>query len=320
MATTSGPTRPGRDSLTGDSDFAGAVLAWSATTRRDLPWRRTRDPWAVLVSETMLQQTQVARVVGRYQDFVARFPTPTACAAAPVSAVVAAWSGLGYNRRAVNLHRCARAVVARHDGCVPDSLDELTALPGIGAYTARAVLAFAFEADVGVVDTNAARVLARAVAGHALAPRAAQRLADDLVPAGRGWAWNQAVLDLGATVCTARQPACAGCPVADRCAWAAPSGGAPPPDPAAGSAGTSGRQSRFAGSDREGRGRLVAALVDGQLEAGTVARAAGWPDDDGARRAGSSRPGGRRPRRPHRDGRVAPPLTDARSLAGQTTP
>src|SRR5262249_802442 len=137
------------------------LLDWSAESRRDLPWRRTRDPWAILVSELMLQQTQVARVVPRYEEFLDRFPTAAACASADVGDVITMWAGLGYNRRAVNLHRCAGAVVSSHGGSLPDSLDALTALPGIGPYTARAVLAFAFERDVAVVDTNVGRVLAR---------------------------------------------------------------------------------------------------------------------------------------------------------------
>src|SRR5207253_7595774 len=135
-----------------------AVLTWWEEHRRDLPWRRTRDPWAVLVSELMLQQTQVPRVLPKYEAFMARFPTPAACAGAPAGDVVRAWAGLGYNRRALNLHRTAVAVVERHSGKLPPSLHELLALPGIGPYTARAVLAFAFEDDVAVLDVNARRV------------------------------------------------------------------------------------------------------------------------------------------------------------------
>lgn len=259
------------------------LLAWGSETRRDLPWRRTRDPWAVLVSELMLQQTQVVRVVPRYEAFLERFPTPTVCAAAPVGEVVRAWEGLGYNRRAVNLHRAAQVIVAVHGGRLPDGLDALLALPGVGPYTARAVLAFAFERDHGVLDTNAARFLARAVAGGRLQPRAAQDLADEHVPLGRGWDWNQAVLDLGATVCTKRAPRCDACPIVDHCAWAR--AGFTGVDPADGSAGVPAPQSRFAGSDRQGRGRLVQALRTGPVEVTRVADVAGWPDDpDRARR------------------------------------
>src|SRR5687767_4461858 len=235
-----------------------SLWAWAACARRDLPWRRTRDPWAVLVSELMLQQTQVARVLDRWARFLDRFPTPAACAAAPVADVVDEWSGLGYNRRAVSLHRCAVTVVDQHEGRLPDDLDLLLALPGIGPYTARAVLAFAHERPVGVLDTNAARVHAR-WAGRTLKPREAQALADAAVPAGHAWAWNQAMLDLGATVCVSRSPRCGQCPVSSICTWWLAGAGAGPgsPDPAIGSAGVSGRQSTFAGSDRQGRGRLV---------------------------------------------------------------
>lgn len=257
---------------------AAALLAWSARTRRDLPWRRTRDPWAVLVSELMLQQTQVARVVPRYDAFLARWPTPAACAAAPVGEVLRAWQGLGYNRRAVNLHRAAQVVVEHHGGALPADLLGLLALPGVGPYTARAVLAFAHEADVGVLDTNAARVLARRL-GRRLAPAEAQGAADAAVPRGRGWSWNQAVLDLGAGTCTARRPDCGRCPVAAGCTWH--EAGCPEPDPARGSAGTSGRQGAFLGSDRQGRGRLVDALRAGPVARADLARAAGWPTDPG---------------------------------------
>jgi A/G-specific adenine glycosylase len=258
------------------SAFQHDLLAWSAGTRRDLPWRRTRDPWAVLVSELMLQQTQVARVVPKFSTFLDRFPTVGACADAPVGDVVRLWAGLGYNRRALNLHRCAVACVERHGGALPSTLAELQALPGIGPYTARAVLAFASEDDVGVVDTNAARVLAR-VGGRRLTAREVQSAADAAVPPGQAWAWNQAMLDLGATVCTKRVVRCAECPVTAHCAWHL--AGHPSPDPAEGSAGTSGRQSAFEGSDRQGRGRLVDALRAGPVGAADLASVMGWPAD-----------------------------------------
>jgi A/G-specific adenine glycosylase len=226
-------------------------------------------------------------VIPKYEAFLARFPTVAACAAAPVGEVVTLWAGLGYNRRAVNLHRGAVAVVERHGGELPADRVALEALPGIGPYTARAVLAFAFEQDAGVLDTNAARVLAR-WAGRPLRRAEAQERADTLVPPGRAWAWNQAMLDLGATVCTSRAPACGACPVADWCGWRA--GGRPAPDPAVGSAGVSTPQSRFEGSDRQGRGRLVDALRrGGALPPPALAAAAGWPDDpDRAARAAAS--------------------------------
>jgi A/G-specific adenine glycosylase len=258
------------------ASLSGDLLAWSERTRRDLPWRRTRDPWAVLVSELMLQQTQVARVVPKYEAFLDRFPTAAACAAAPVGEVVRLWAGLGYNRRALNLHAAARACVERNGGALPVGLDELQALPGIGPYTARAVSAFARGLDVGVLDTNAARVVAR-LSGRRLGPKEAQAAADALVPAGEGWAWNQAMLDLGATVCTKRVVRCAECPVTAHCAWHL--AGHPSPDPAEGSAGTSGRQSAFEGSDRQGRGRLVDALRAGPVGAADLASVMGWPAD-----------------------------------------
>ena len=228
------------------------------------------------MSELMLQQTQVARVAPRYEGFLSRFPDPAVCAAAPVGDVVRAWAGLGYTRRAVHLHRAATEVVDRYGGALPDRLDALLALPGVGRYTARAVLAFAFDADVGVVETNTARVLARAFAGCRLpSPAAAQRLADGAVPRARAWAWNQAMMDLGATVCTSRAPACGACPVRPWCLWAAD--GFPPPDPVKGSAGTGRPQAAFPGSDRQGRGRLVDALCRGPVPLDGVAAAAGWP-------------------------------------------
>jgi A/G-specific adenine glycosylase len=264
----------------GDDGLRAALLAWTGETRRDLPWRRTRDPWSVLVSELMLQQTQVSRVVPRYLAFLDRFPTVAACAAGTVGEVVTLWAGLGYNRRAVNLHRCAVAVVERHGGRLPADRLALEALPGIGPYTSRAVLAFAFEADAGVLDTNAARVLAR-LAGRSLGRGEAQQRADALTPTGQSWAWNQAMLDLGALVCTARSPACGSCPVRSWCAWhGTAADGGDRIDPAVGSAGVSGGQSTFAGSDRQGRGRLVDALrVSGRVAAVEIAAAAGWPDD-----------------------------------------
>ncbi|OWY63357.1 hypothetical protein B7486_53560 [cyanobacterium TDX16] len=224
----------------------------------------------------MLQQTQVARVLPKYDAFLERIPTVAACAAAPASEVIRLWAGLGYNRRAINLHRCAQQVVAEHGGTLPDELDALLALPGIGPYTARAVLAFAYEQDVGVLDTNAARVHARR-AGRPLKPSEAQQLADAVVPEGRGWAWNQAMLDLGATVCRARTAACAECPVTAGCRWFA--SGRDVADPAGGSAFVSGAQSTFVGSDRQGRGRLVDALREGSVPLARAAEVAGWPDD-----------------------------------------
>ena len=257
-----------------DADHRGGAL--SPSRRPDLPWRTTRAPWAVLVSEIMLQQTQVSRVVPVYQAFLGRFPTPKACAAASLGDVLRAWQGLGYNRRARSLHHAARVMVERHGGEVPAELSDLLALPGVGPYTARAVSAFAFEVDIGVVDTNAGRVLSRAVAGQPLTPSDAQHLVDSMVPVHRAWAFNQALLDLGATVCMATHPACDGCPIRRRCRWRA--GGDSTPDPARGSAGVSTPQSTFVGSDRQGRGRFIDALRLGPVREEEVPAIMGWPD------------------------------------------
>jgi A/G-specific adenine glycosylase len=220
-----------------------------------------------------LQQTQVARVLQPYDRFIRRFPSPAVCAAASGGEVIRAWSGLGYNRRALNLHRAATVIVERHGGAVPASLDELRALPGVGPYTARAVLAFAFGADHAVVDANIARLLARSLASAPLSSTEAQALADDLVPRGRGWLWNQALMDIGALFCTARNPDCARCPLAVGCLWWRR--GRRGPDPGAAKS----RQGPFAGSDRQGRGRLVASLRRGPVASRDLAEACGWAGD-----------------------------------------
>jgi A/G-specific adenine glycosylase len=248
------------------SGFSRPLLEWAAVASRDLPWRQTRDPWAVLVSEVMLQQTQVPRVVPRYRAFMDRFPTPAACARAPAAAVIQSWDGLGYNRRALSLHRAARQISDRHRGRLPDSLPELLELPGVGPYTARAILVFAFEQHVAVLDGNARRALSRL-----LGRPAGQADADALVPPGAAWAWNQAVLDLGAMICRPR-PLCRDCPLAKRCAWQA--AGCPKPDPWP----RPRPQTAFDGSDRQARGRLIAALRAGCLEWEQLPDAAGCPD------------------------------------------
>ena len=240
-----------------------------------MPWRRTRDPWLLLVSEVMLQQTQVDRVVRYYEAFVERWPTPEHFARAALSDVLTAWQGLGYPRRARNLWRTATVITERHGGRVPADLNDLLALPGVGPYTARAVLAFAFGIDTGVVDTNVGRILARWT-GRRLTPAEAQRMADELVPATEGWAWNQAMMDLGAHTCTKRDPSCGRCPVQPWCAWA----GSGQPDPADRSAGVSTRQAPFEGSDRQARGRLLAALGTGGIERADVARTMGLEHDE----------------------------------------
>ena len=215
-----------------------ALLAWYGEHGRDLPWRRTHDPYAILVSEVMLQQTQVARVLERYEPWLERWPTPGALAAAPAADVLRAWSGLGYNRRGLNLQRAARRVVEL--GEFPREIGELERLPGVGPYTARAVACFAFGAQVTALDTNVRRVLARSLGTTDVAP-----------PRGRAWQWNQALFDLGARVCLARVPRCAACPLSASC----PSRGrtfAPVR-----------RQGRFEGSRRQERAALVRELGAG---------------------------------------------------------
>lgn len=245
--------------------FTADVLAWGVPRLRDLPWRRTRDPWAVLVSEVMLQQTQVPRVIPRWHAFLERFPTADACAAASLGDVLREWQGLGYPRRARNLHATAQRVAAL--GGFPRDLAGLLALPGVGPYTARAVLAFAFELDAAVVDTNIARVYAR-VAGERLTPKRVQAMADAACPSGDAWVWNQCLMDLGAVLCRPATPGCGECPVRLHCAW---QGSASVADPAVGSSGVSGRQARFDGSDRQARGRLMRALTAGQVPRRDVA-------------------------------------------------
>ncbi len=198
------------------------LLTWYADNYRRLPWRETRDPYSILVSEVMLQQTQAERVVPKYHEFLARFPTLDALADAPASAVIRAWAGLGYNRRALNLQRACRVVVERFGGVIPSDPAVLASLPGIGPYTAGAIACFAFEQDVGFVDTNIRRVIHRMLAGTELpealmTAREINHAAHDLVPAGRGYLWNQALMELGATICRARMTECERCPLQHDC-------------------------------------------------------------------------------------------------------
>jgi A/G-specific adenine glycosylase len=200
-----------------------AILAWYARSGRSLPFRGTTDPWAILVSEAMAQQTQAARAGEAWTAFMVRFPTAATLAEATPADVLRAWQGLGYNRRALNLWRAARRIVESHAGRVPDDLHALQALPGVGPYTARAVAAIAFGQPVGAVDTNVRRVLGRIVAGDpaSLDARVLQATADAAVPAGRTADWTHAVMDLGATICTPRTPACERCPARAWCRFAA---------------------------------------------------------------------------------------------------
>lgn len=199
-----------------------AILAWYRRSARDLPWRRTRDPWAIWVSEVMLQQTQVKAVLPFYPRFLRRFPTPAALARAREDDVLAAWAGLGYYRRARHLHEAACVVVREHGGIVPRDPGVFGMLPGVGRYTKGAVLSMGFGTPLAVLDGNVARVLARlfALRGGAREPRGARRLwalAEALVPAREPGVWNQALMELGAVVCTPRSPRCGECPARRRC-------------------------------------------------------------------------------------------------------
>jgi A/G-specific adenine glycosylase len=199
-----------------------AILAWYAERGRRLAFRRTRDPYAVLVSESMAQQTQAARAAEYWERFMAQFPTVEALAAATPADVLRAWQGLGYDRRALALWRTARIVVEQMDGRIPSAVTELEKLPGIGPYTARAVAAIAFGIPVGAVDVNVRRVLGR-IAGTdaaALDAPAMQRLADESVPRDRAADWTHAVMDIGATVCRPRAPSCKACPARPWCRYA----------------------------------------------------------------------------------------------------
>ena len=250
----------------------GALLEWFATHGRDLPWRHTRDPYRIMVSEIMLQQTQVDRVVPKYQAFLEQFSTLEALAVAPTAEVIRAWTGLGYNRRAVNMQRAARAVLDEHGGQFPADLAALLKLPGIGPYTAGAIACFALEQDVAFMDTNIRRVVQRLLIGpEESAPAGEARLlalAQTAVPPGQGWAWNQAIMELGALICTAAAPACWRCPLRAHClAYAARraadeqlfSDGADP-EPRSLRRVAERRESPYNGSNRFYRGRAIEAL------------------------------------------------------------
>jgi A/G-specific adenine glycosylase len=246
------------------------VARWYDSAARDLPWRAPgTTPWAVLVSEIMLQQTPVARVAPAYQAWLARWPTPAALAADSPGDAVRMWGKLGYPRRALRLHACARELVDRFDGAVPADVDDLLSLPGIGAYTARAVAVFAFGQRQPVVDTNVRRVIARAVAGQGEAGPPSERrdlaAVQALLPAEppRAARASIALMELGALVCLARAPRCAACPIQDRCAWYR--GGRPA------YAGPRARPQPFTGTDRQVRGRLLDVL---RAADGPVPRAA----------------------------------------------
>jgi A/G-specific adenine glycosylase len=231
-----------------------AVLDWYASNGRDLAVRHTTEPWAILVSEVMAQQTQAARAAEAWTRFMAAYPTPASMAAASAADVIRAWRGLGYNRRALALHRAARAIVDDHGGRVPDSLEALVVLPGIGPYTARAVLAIAFDRPVAALDVNICRVLGRAFGLEALAPSARQAAADGFVPPDWAADWTHALMDVGAAFCRPREPRCDVCPLRNLC-------------PAAGTASASRATARrpaprFESTSRWLRGRILDALRD----------------------------------------------------------
>ncbi|PPG01801.1 adenine glycosylase [Rathayibacter sp. AY2B7] len=265
--------------------LADAITAWFRTSARDLPWRRENFPaWGTLVSEFMLQQTPVVRVVPRLAEWLERWPTPSALAAVPPGEAVRAWQSLGYPRRALRLHACAVAIAEEHGDVVPDDVETLLALPGIGDYTARAVAVFAYGRRHPVVDTNVRRVLARAVDGAAEPgpPRARADLAamSALLPESlsEAAAFNAGAMELGAIVCTARAPRCDECPIRDLCRWRAegyPEHTGP----------VKAKQKRFEGSDRQVRGLILAELraAHGPVTAAEVESL--WPDPDQRGRA-----------------------------------
>ena len=248
------------DVLSALAPFRRALRRAAPGLRRDLPWIGIDDPWAVFVSEVMLQQTSTGRVAKPWRHFLEAFPTPLSCASAPFADVLRLWSGLGYPRRAKSLHEAARMMNERFDAAVPSSIHDLLNLPGVGPYTAHAVATFAFDVPVAVLDTNVGRVVSRALANRVMRPREAQVLATALLPRSDVAAFNQAMLDLGAQYCT-RTPRCAKCPVRGACRFWREGG----EDPAPRSAAVSRSQTPFAGSDRQVRGRVLRSLHDGPL-------------------------------------------------------
>jgi A/G-specific adenine glycosylase len=262
--------------------FARAVSSWYGEHARDLPWRQPgTTPWAVLVSEIMLQQTPVPRVLPAYEAWLRRWPTPAALAGDAPAEAVRMWGKLGYPRRALRLHECAVVITERHAGAVPSTVDELLALPGVGAYTARAVAAFAFGQRQPVVDTNVRRFVARAVLGQGEAgpPSTArdQATVEMLLPVEPALAarFSIAAMEIGAVVCTARTPRCAACPVRGSCAWLR--AGRPE------YTGPAKAPQRFAGTDRQVRGLLMDVLRGSSEPVPAAALDTVW--DDAAQRA-----------------------------------
>ncbi|HLU73900.1 MAG TPA: A/G-specific adenine glycosylase [Nonomuraea sp.] len=251
------------------------ILEWYENNARDLPWRTPdRTPWGVLVSEIMLQQTPVSRVLPVWHEWMARWPTPKALAAEPSGEAVRAWGRLGYPRRALRLHACATVITERHGGEVPSDHATLLSLPGIGEYTAAAVASFAYGGRHAILDTNVRRVLARAVRAEEYPPTATsaaeRRLAEALLPELDAARWGVAVMEVGALVCTARAPRCDGCPISGVCAWRL--AGKPP------HTGPARRGQTYAGTDRQCRGRLLAVLRAAHGPVPKAALDAVWDD------------------------------------------
>lgn len=267
-------------------DRVGALVAdWYGAGHRELPWRHPDYPaWGILISEFMLQQTPVARVIPRLAEWLSRWPTPADLAAVPPGEAVRAWDRLGYPRRALNLHGAATAIAERHGNRVPSDVDELLALPGVGPYTARAVAAFAYGVRTPVVDTNARRVLARAVDGQAEpGPPQTRRDLEAMeailpIEPARARLANAGIMELGQTVCTARAPRCDECPLAGLCAWRA----AGYPDYAGARAA---RQKKYEGSDRQVRGLILRELRAADIPVPADTLAALWRDADQFERA-----------------------------------
>lgn len=260
---------------------APSLLRWYAAEARDLPWRRDGvTGWQILMSEVMLQQTPVARVAPIWEEWVRRWPVPSAMAASSQAEVLRAWGKLGYPRRALRLHECAGVLAAEHDDRVPEDVDVLLTLPGVGAYTARAVACFAYGQRVPVVDTNVRRVVARAVYGRAEPgnPSTTRDLADveEILPRQRARAatFSAALMELGATVCTARTPDCGRCPL-PACAWV--EDGRPAHD------GPPRKVQKFAGTDRQVRGRLMAVLRESSVPVERPVLDSVWTTDPGQR-------------------------------------
>lgn len=264
-----------RTTFTADAipPLRAALQAWFSVQGRRLAFRDGAEPWGVLVSEVMAQQTQVMRVEPAWASFMRSFPTPAALAAASPAAVLRAWAGMGYNRRALNLQRAAVVVVERHGGVLPRTIGELEALPGVGPYTARAVAAIAYGLPVAAVDTNVRRVVGRVVAGHGaagdggepLAPRELQAVADTIVDPADPAAWTHATMDVGATICRRAGPRCDVCPLATWCTWrttaTASAAGVPRVHPQQGRSRRTPEPS-FPSTRRWLRGRIIAALRD----------------------------------------------------------